>query len=122
MNQLNSVLLEGVLVIKDPDALVIRHDGQYFRVVTDHDVTFSIGENLRIVGKLVNPGVVTVIGNFIEALKKTPSKSTDVQWHDNYIFEDPEGFWFVTEDEAVIGPYKTCELAKTAFDAYVKTI
>ena len=125
MNTLNSILLEGVLVIKDPDALIIKHDDQYFRIVTNH-TSFSIGDNLRIVGRLINIGGITIVGEYIHVLLQPKDiekpKTTDVRWFTKCIFKDSEGYWFTTEDEDVLGPYKTFEQTKSALDAYVKAI
>lgn len=130
--QLNSLLIQGNLVkLEDPNNLIIESGGQFFRIIHDqttqisHTVTWTKGQDLRIVGKLVNFGGTAVFANYIEscgaALQPEP-KPTDVQWLTKYIFKDPEGYWFITEDEAVLGPYKTQSEAQAAFDTYVESL
>ena len=128
--QLNSLLIQGNLVkLEDPNNLIIESGGQFFRIIYDQTtqisrtVTWTKGQDLRIVGKLVNFGGTAVFANYIEAsLAKPELKSTDVQWLTKYIFKDPEGYWFATEDEAVLGPYKTQSEAQKAFDNYIETL
>lgn len=129
--QLNSLLIQGNLVkLEDPNNLIIESGGQFFRIIYDqttqisHTVTWTKGQDLRIVGKLVNFGGTAVFANYIEApfRNELEPKPTDVQWLTKYVFKDPEGYWFVTEDEAVLGPYKTQSEAQAAFDTYVESL
>lgn len=129
--QLNSLLIQGNLVkCEDPNNFIIQSNGQFFRIIYDQTtqisrtVTWTKGEDLRIVGKLVNFGGTAVFANYIESpfRNKPEPKPNDVQWLTKYIFKDPEGYWFTTEDEAVLGPYKTQSEAQKAFDTYVESI
>ena len=128
--QLNSLLIQGNLVkCEDPNNLIIESNGQFFRIIYDQTtqisrtVTWTKGEGLRIVGRLVNFGGTAVFANYIEAsLDQSEFKPNDVQWLTKYVFKDPEGYWFITEDEAVLGPYKTQSEAQKAFDTYVESL
>lgn len=134
--QLNSVLLQGMFDDMDigplPRYFFLNHDNQTFRILLTEDtqlsrtVKWSKNEDLRVVGKLIQTEAgICIQANYIESCGVAPQpepRPTDVQWVDNYLFKDPEGYWFVTEDEAVLGPYKTQSEAQKAFDTYVKSL